>query len=113
MHEVSLMQSALNLAIEQIEQAGAQKIHRLELHVGELSGVVPDALMFAFDVVSTGTPAEGAELLIKTVPTQCYCDRCDRLFHPTSWVFNCPRCQQISTDIRQGQDLQLASLEVS
>ncbi|MEM9164847.1 MAG: hydrogenase maturation nickel metallochaperone HypA, partial [Cyanobacteria bacterium P01_F01_bin.4] len=65
------------------------------------------------DVVSEGTPAEGAELTLKTIPTLCYCPHCRREFYPMSLIYECPWCQQISTNIRQGQALELTSLEVS
>ncbi|MEN8445195.1 MAG: hydrogenase maturation nickel metallochaperone HypA [Cyanobacteria bacterium J06555_13] len=117
MHEVSLMQSTLSVALTHVQAQGGSQIHRLELHVGELSGVVPEALAFAFNVVSAGTVAQGAELRLKTVPVLCYCDRCQQVFHPASeinrWIYECPECHNISTDIRQGKDLELASLEIS
>ena len=113
MHEVGLMQSTLSLAIEQMEAQGLSKIHRIDLNVGEISGVVPEALAFAFDVVSVGTSAEGAQLNLETVPALCYCRYCRREFYPMSWVYRCPHCHRISSDIREGKDLELVALEVS
>ncbi|MEA5449129.1 hydrogenase maturation nickel metallochaperone HypA [Leptolyngbya sp. CCNP1308] len=113
MHEVGLMQAALAIALDQAAAQGASKIHALEMHVGQQSGVVPAALAFAFEVVSAGTAAAGAELRLKSIPTRCYCARCRQEFQPTDWVYECPVCHGLSTDIRQGQDLELASLEVS
>ncbi|MEO0826309.1 MAG: hydrogenase maturation nickel metallochaperone HypA [Cyanobacteria bacterium J06635_15] len=113
MHEISLMQAALSVAIDHAKANGASRIHRIQLQVGALSGVVPDALAFAFDVVSAGTLAEDAELKLETIPTLCYCAHCQQTFQPSGWVYDCPHCHQLSTDIRQGQDLELTSLEVS
>lgn len=113
MHEVSLMQAALSLALDCAKAEGASRIHYLELHIGMQSGVVPEALAFAFDIVSAGTPAEGAELRLEAIPTRCYCPHCRQEFQPPDWVYECPLCHGISTDVRQGQDLKLASLEVS
>ena len=113
MHEVGLMQSALALAVEQTESQGLSKIHKISLNVGELSGVVPEALEFAFEFVSAGTPAEGAQLTLNTVHTLCYCRHCRREFHPMSWIYKCPHCNRLSSDIREGKDLELASLEIS
>ncbi len=42
------MQSALDSASEELRKAGARNITRMKLLVGVLSGVVPDALEFAF-----------------------------------------------------------------
>lgn len=113
MHEVSLMQSAIALAVEQTKSQGLSKIHRIDLNVGELSGVVPEALEFAFDVVSAGTLAEGAQLHLETVPILCYCRHCRREFYPLSWIYKCPYCNRLSSDIREGKDLELVSLEIS
>ena len=113
MNEVGLMRSAIALATEQVKAKGRRKIHKMELNVGELSGVVPDALMFAFDVVSEGTVAEGADLKLTTVPTLCYCTHCRREFYPMSWIYACPYCQHLSNDVREGKNLELVSLEIS
>jgi hydrogenase nickel incorporation protein HypA/HybF len=68
MHEAGLMQTALELAAAHARAAGAVRIHRLCLRVGDLSGVVPEALEFAFRALSVGGPAEGAVLEIERVP---------------------------------------------
>lgn len=113
MHEVGLMQSALAIAIDQAKAQGAHQIHQLELAVGQLSGVEPEALAFAFEVVTPGTPAAGAKLVLRAVPALCYCAHCQQTFEPATWIYRCPSCQQLSDDIRQGKDLQITSLEVS
>ena len=59
MHEVGVMQSALEIALEQAGRQGASRIDCIALRVGPLSGVVPEALEFAFDVVARGTIAAG------------------------------------------------------
>jgi hydrogenase nickel incorporation protein HypA/HybF len=113
MHEASLMQAALEIAAEHAGRRGATRIHRLTLRVGRLSGVEPMALTFAFDALAAGTPAEGACLEIDTVPTVCYCTGCAVEFEPADFVYACPRCGKLSADVRRGQELELASLEVS
>lgn len=107
------MQAALSVALDYAQAEGAQQIHRLQLQVGELSGVDPDALAFAFDVVSSGTLAEKAELELIRIPVRCYCSSCQQMFQPSGWIYECPRCRQLSADIRQGRTLELASLEIS
>ena len=58
MHEISIMQSTLELAEEQAREAGGNGIARIRLRIGLMSGVVPEALEFAFDVLKKGTMAE-------------------------------------------------------
>ncbi len=113
MHEWSVMASALEIALEQTRRQGASSIHSLTLRIGELSGVVPEALTFAFKSLVVGTAAEGARLVVETVPVLCHCLRCGGQFHPTDVIYQCPSCGQISADVRRGRELELASLEVS
>lgn len=113
MHEVSLMQSTLELAVEQAQRQGATQIHQITLRIGQLSGVDPDAIAFAFDVVTQNTMAEKAQLHIDFLPAICYCAHCQQTFQPSDWVDECPTCHHLSMDLRQGKELQLASMEVS
>ena len=85
----------------------------LTLRVGALAGVEPEALAFAFDVASAGTPAEGAEFEVVAVPVVCICRGCRCEFRPSDMVFRCPSCGELSRDVQQGQELELARLEVS
>ncbi len=113
MHELSLMENALQIAVDEARRRDARRIHRLTLRIGELSGVVPEALAFAFEALAPGTLAEGAELLLETTPVICHCAGCGASFHPATVIYACPECGQISGDIQRGQELELASLEVS
>jgi hydrogenase nickel incorporation protein HypA/HybF len=113
MHEVSLLESTLELAVDYAHQQGATQIHRLTLRVGQLSGVIPEALQFAFDIVVQGTIAATATLSIETIPAICYCSTCHQDFQPTDWIYECPTCHQLSAKLLQGRDLELVSLEVS
>jgi hydrogenase nickel incorporation protein HypA/HybF len=112
-HEAGLAQTALEIASERARERGATRIHRLVLRVGDLSGVVPDALRFALEALSAGTSAEGAEFEIEVVPVECHCPTCDRPFRPTDVIYTCPDCGAKSSDVRQGHELVLHSMEVS
>jgi hydrogenase nickel incorporation protein HypA/HybF len=113
MHEVGLMEQIVTLAVDAAARDGAAKIHRLTLRIGRLAGVEPEALALAFEVVTAGTPAEGAALVVEPVEVVCHCERCDEDFAPAGFVFLCPGCGVPSADVRQGRELELASLEVS
>lgn len=101
MHEAGLMQTALDLAAAHARSAGATRIHRICLRVGELSGVVPEALEFAFQALSAGGPAEGAVLEIERVPASTS-DPLDPL----------DPCAPADGS-RVGRELELCALEIS
>lgn len=68
MHEVGIMQEALAIALDHGRSSGAERITAVSLKIGALSGVEPDALRFAFDVVAHGTLAQDARLQIEEQP---------------------------------------------
>jgi hydrogenase nickel insertion protein HypA len=112
MHELSIMESTLEIALDYAHREHAEKILQLNLRVGAMSGVVPAALEFAFDACIQGTIAAGAQLQIELVPVVCYCQLCDREFAPPDLIYVCPDCGTISSNILQGRELQLISLEI-
>ena len=111
MHEVGLMETALEMAFAR--RAGASRIHRMRLRVGTLSGVVPNALEMAFAAATPGTPADGAELIVEEVPVFCSCEQCGCSYSPKDVVYLCSICGAINSRIQQGRELELMSLEVS
>lgn len=113
MHEVGLMETALEMAFAQARHAGANRIHLMRLRVGKLSGVVPHALEMAFAAATPGTPADGAELIVEEVPIICCCEQCGCTYLPEDVVYLCSICGALNSRIQQGRELELTSLEVS
>ncbi len=112
MHEYSIMQSALNQALHQARLAGAVRVHEIRLRIGVLSGVVPDALRFAFEVLAPGTSAEGAVLTMEEVPARFWCAKCRQEFVSANLYAECPDCRTPSGELRAGRELELSSMEV-
>lgn len=112
MHEVSIADSCLKLAFERARDAGGKSITRLTLRIGRLSGVVPEALSFAFECLTEGTMAQGAAVDIEDVPVVARCPECVREFEPTDMVFACPDCGRPSPEIIHGREMQLVSMEI-
>lgn len=112
MHEIGIMESTIAIAIQHAKAENATRITEITMRIGEMSGVYPPALEFAFDVVTKNTIAENATLKIETIPVCCYCDSCQQAFHPTDWIFACPHCGQLSSKILQGKEIELVSLKI-
>lgn len=114
MHEVGIMQSALETAFEQAEAEHATKIHRIGMRIGALSGVVPDALQFAFEALSQGTIAEGAEFRIETIPVRSTCRRCQKEFEFESLAsLTCPDCGGEGEGFLGGREIEVSEIEIS
>jgi hydrogenase nickel incorporation protein HypA/HybF len=113
-HEVSLVLALLELADDAARREGASRIEVVHVELGALSGVVPEALAFAFAGAKAGTLAEGARLEIHLLPAVAYCVACGREFEVQSdfGVVLCPCCERPSAALRQGYELTLSRLEV-
>jgi len=106
------MQSALAAALDSAQQAGARRVLVIRLRIGALSGVVPEALEFAFQALAPGTPADGARLAVEHVPARFWCAPCSTEFTGEELFAECPACHTLSTQLRAGRELQLDSLEI-
>jgi hydrogenase nickel incorporation protein HypA/HybF len=113
MHEVGIMMETLRLAEQQARASGATRISKVRMRIGQMSGVVPDALNMAFEVLSPDTMAAGAELEIEPITATLWCDGCKTEFPSPDYVFECPRCGTLSGELRRGREMELVSMEVS
>jgi hydrogenase nickel incorporation protein HypA/HybF len=112
MHEVGIIESALEVIRREAATHHATRVERVVMHVGAISGAEPEALRFAFEAVTPGTVAEGAELEIELVPARAHCATCaDDFVIESGFIFECPRCRALSGDVRSGRELHLARLE--
>lgn len=112
MHELGIAQSALEQVLAAAATAGATRVLRVTLRVGEFSGVDPEALRFGFEVVRTDTAAAEAELEIDRVAAVAHCNDCDADFAPeTAPPFACPRCGRWSGTLVHGRELELVRIE--
>ena len=76
MHEMSIAQSVLDIAFGEMEKCAARRVQKIKITIGEFSGVVKDALEFAFEVLTPDTPASGAEVEIEVMPMTAECATC-------------------------------------
>lgn len=113
MHELALMEELMNLVAETARERRARSVTTIRLEVGDMSGVDPDALRFAFDAVVHDTLAEHATLEIERVPVIAVCPACAAEFAPEDVVYACPICGDVSAEIRRGTELTLVSVEIT
>ena len=106
------MDSALSMVLEQAQRAGAKHVHVIHLRIGVLSGVVPEALEFAFEALSPGTLAEGGKLSIEHIAARFWCPTCNLEFKSDDIFAECPDCHRPSGQLRAGREMEVASMEI-
>ncbi len=112
MHELTITQNILEIALEHAEKAGATQIGRINLVIGEMTGVAEECVRFYIDILSRGTAAEAAELAVRRVPIMARCRNCAEPFEVRDLRWACPRCQSTGSDIVGGKELFVESIEV-
>jgi hydrogenase nickel incorporation protein HypA/HybF len=109
MHELSITQSLIDAVLD---RTGERTVTAVNLRVGPLSGVLPDAMRFCFDVAAAGTPLAGARLLIDEPPGIAHCRSCDDTFTLADLILLCP-CGSADVEVLTGNELMLISVEVA
>ena len=113
MHELSITQSILEIALRHGEQAKATKITNLHITIGQLSSVVDDSVQFYWDMIAEGTPAQGATLQFKRIPAQLECQDCGQPYTlEGNQLDACPACESANVKIIAGKEFQLESIEI-
>jgi hydrogenase nickel incorporation protein HypA/HybF len=114
MHEVSIALSLLDIARGHCEREGYKSIESIRVRIGKASGIMSEALLFAFDAVKIGTIAEKARLFIEEVPVGGFCSNCKQSFVvEESFVLCCPNCGEASFNLETGRELDIYEMEVT
>ncbi|MFF7637776.1 hydrogenase maturation nickel metallochaperone HypA [Kitasatospora sp. NPDC008050] len=108
MHEMSIALAV----IEQVERAaaehGARAVEEVLLQVGQLAGVVPQALDFCYELACADTVLAGSTLTVEPVAARARCADCGR-----EWAvgmppdLGCPGCGGAHTELLAGRELRI------
>jgi len=112
MHEASIALNLIEAVERRLESQPRARVAVIHVRVGELAGVSTDALEFAFQCLSAGTPLAGTTLAFEPVPLTMACDACGATSRVEDLVFRCPRCGSEKTRVSTGQELEVRTLEL-
>ena len=107
MHELSIADAIVRIACA---HSGGRRIETVEVKVGHLRQVVPDALAFAFALVAEGTDAEGAELLMDEIPAAGICRACGFESEWSGFPLACAACGGLDVELVRGEELLVDAL---
>lgn len=106
------MNDAMKIILDKAKENNAEKINSITVKIGELSGVMPEALTFAFEIISKDTIAEGSLFQIDRVKATAACRDCGCTFEIDHYNKLCPKCNKYSNNILTGYELYIDSMEV-
>lgn len=109
MHEMSITQSVVDICTQ---HAGGKRVLEVTLEVGQLSGVVPEAVEFCFEACTKETSLEGARLKIELIAARGRCRDCGAEFSLGAYHEPCVACGGFGVDILAGEELRVKELEI-
>ena len=112
MHEYSIVTSLLELCEENAKKEGSQKITKVEVKIGVLSGVEPYLLQSAFDTFKEKTICDGAEFVMNIQPLTIECRNCQQVSELQKIHYCCQKCESTNVKVVDGEDMFLMSLEM-
>ena len=109
MHELSVARSVVRTVVAALPDPDA-RVTGVRLRVGALSSVVPEALAFAWDAATDGSPLGQSELVVETVPIVLDCPTCGAQKLPELQSLRCPVCGELCGEVSAGDELEIADV---
>jgi len=111
-HELSICEHILAVAVDAATRAGAKEITRVRVKHGELRAIVPDIMAHYFEFLAKDTIAKGAKLEMEVVKPRARCNSCDEEYDVEGFDFKCPACGKQDMELLSGMELFLEDIEV-
>jgi hydrogenase nickel incorporation protein HypA/HybF len=111
MHEASIVSGLMTILLDQAAKHAVEHVSRVTIKVGKLRSVEPRALVGCFEMFAEGTIAEGAELVVESVPIRGHCEDCGEEFEISGFVFRCLRCRGSHIRLLSGEELYIDNFE--
>ena len=109
MHEMSITQGIIDICES---HAGGRRVLSIDVEIGELSSVVPDAIEFCFEACSQGTMLQGAQLNIIRIPGRGHCLECAADTPLATMFGTCQQCGGYQITIISGEEMRVREIEV-
>jgi len=116
MHEASIALSIIDIVQAKCMEEGCSSVGSIRLRIGRAAGILPEALVFAFDASKDTTVAKNAKLVIETVPVGGRCRDCRKEFEApetAQYILSCPYCGSTSYEITRGREMEILDMETT
>ena len=115
MHELTVaIQIRQGLEIELATDDGVLVADAVRVQIGALSGIVPEALRFAWPhAVSDSAALGSARLDIDWIDVQLHCAVCADIYTLAEFrSLRCPHCRSPDVEVVAGDELEIASVDI-
>ena len=112
MHEYSVVQSLITSCEENARTHSSNKVTKVIVKVGVMSGVEPDLLQTAFDTFKEKTICDGCELFINIQQVVIKCLDCEEQSILLDNAYHCHHCKSTNVNVTDGEEMYLMQLEL-
>ena len=112
MHEYPITQQIIKIAEKHAKDAGASRVTKVRLVVGDYSGFIGESIQMYFDVISEGTLCEKASIEIERIRPKLKCADCGELFDKVLFSFECPACGGAGGPTEFGKEFYIETIEI-
>ncbi|BDM64079.1 putative hydrogenase nickel incorporation protein HypA [Shewanella sp. NFH-SH190041] len=112
MHEYSIVNALLEQCDNIARENQANKVTRVAIKVGVLSGIEPGLLQTAYDTFKLDSLCSEAPLEMQIQPLVLHCHDCGKDSTPEERTVVCPQCGSFNTKVTDGEDMYLMQLEL-
>jgi hydrogenase nickel incorporation protein HypA/HybF len=112
MHELSIALSIVDLVTTEALANGASSVSRVEIGLGNHSGVIREALEFAMEEAVKSTLLEHAVIEYVSIEAQSCCQECGLNFTPEGLYLPCPDCGNPMPELIHGKELIVKSIDI-
>ena len=113
MHELGIVVHVIKQIEQLAKERKVNKVVELTLEVGEVSGVVKEYFVDAFDWAKKRTEyMKECKLNYVTIEGISYCEDCKDTFKTTAYGKKCPKCGGEHTYLVTGRDVAIRDVKV-
>lgn len=112
MHELSIAEAIISSALDETQDYQGSKVEEVGLRIGSLSGIMPDALDFAYEIAVRDTRLEGSSLKMEIVPATGVCSDCGEKCSFEMTPFSCPACGSFNIELAGGYELDISYIKI-
>ncbi len=111
-HELSIAKNILDGVLKEAQCHGAKRIVGVNVNLGALKGISPEALQLHFQCITEGTPADGAALHIHHIAAAARCAECGHEFPIEHMMATCAKCDSPRIEVTSGLELFVDAIDV-
>lgn len=112
MHELSVTENILEIALRHGKEYNAQKITDIFLVIGDLSSIIDESIEFYWNIIADNTIAKDAHLHFQRVHAKFKCLSCTTEYQLTDSEIVCPKCNSRNVQVIAGIEFYLEAIEI-